>query len=185
LRIVRIGRNRCRSAAAGASPAEVSEVMDRGTIARRLRRDLRSGPVRGPPRRNSGLPERSRLAFTSYPRLGLDQRYVLAKIVETYIELDEDEDQRFVAEIEQESDMSLGLAKLSAVTWEEALAESRAEGRIEGLQNATIVSARRRFGDVPSALEESIRTIHDPDRLYQALDRVLEADSVDEIDLDS
>ncbi len=116
--------------------------------------------------------------------LGVDRRYILVKVVETYLRLDEAEEQRFKAEMEREVNKEV---REMVVTWEEALAESRAEGETRGraraAQDADLRVAERRFGPLPQAFEERIHAIRDLDRLYRILDRILEASSIDEIDL--
>ena len=82
------------------------------------------------------------------------------------------------------------------VTWEEALAESRAEGKsqgraegrslgqVEAAQEADLRAAERRFGALPQAFKDKISQTEDLDRRYQILDQILEAKSISEIDLD-
>ena len=121
--------------------------------------------------------------------LDQDRQYVLVKVVETYLRLDEIEERQFNTEMEREANKEV---REMVVTWEEALAESRTEGEISGrslgqleaAQDADLRVAERRFGPLPQAFEERIRETQDLDRLYRILDRILEASSIDEIDFD-
>ncbi len=120
--------------------------------------------------------------------LDIDRRYVLVRVVETYLRLDEAEEQRFKAEMEREVNKEV---REMVVTWEEALAEREARGKatgrslgqVEAAQGADLRAAERRFGPLPQAFEERIHAIRSLDRLYQILDQILEAQSIDEIDL--
>lgn len=51
-------------------------------------------------------------------------------------------------------------------------------------QEADLRAAERRFGPLPQAFEEKIRATQDLDRLYEILDQLLEAESIDKIKLD-
>ncbi len=113
--------------------------------------------------------------------LDQNRRYILVKVVETYLKLNEIEERRFKAEMEREVNKEV---REMVVTWEEALAESRAEGGTRAAQDADLRVAKRRFGPLPKAFEARIRETHDLDRLYRILDRILEASSIDEVDFD-
>ncbi len=67
------------------------------------------------------------------------------------------------------------------VTWEEALAESRAEGEVKATQENILLIGRHRFSAVPSGFEAKIRSIDDLDRLRRTLDQMLDVDSIDEV----
>jgi hypothetical protein len=141
--------------------------------------------------------------------LDLSRRYVLTRVVDTYLELSENESERFAAELEREANKEV---RDMVVTWEEALAESRAEGltlgeargkaegltlgeargkaegeaqgRFDAARKAVVLLARRCHRDIPPAFEETIRAIDDLDRLYRILERVVDAPSIAELDLD-
>ncbi len=116
------------------------------------------------------------------------QRFLLARVVNTYIQLTAEQEQRFVAELNRESNKEV---RMMAITWDETLAEREARGRAEGeargearaAQEADLRVAKRRFGALPSAFQDRIRATQDVDRLYQILDQILEASSIDEIEL--
>ncbi len=75
-------------------------------------------------------------------------------VVETYIELNEDEELRFAAEMQREGNKEV---REMVVTWEEALAESRAEGKTEG--EATLLKRQlvHRFRDLPEWAERRLQ----------------------------
>ena len=116
--------------------------------------------------------------------LDVSRRYVLARIVYTYVELSKDEEERFTAELERESNKEV---YDMVVTWEQALKASRAEGRIEGKAEATrtaiIRLARHCLHDVAPDFEEKLRAIEDLDRLYEILERVPDVSSTEELGL--
>ncbi len=120
--------------------------------------------------------------------LDVDQRYILVRVVETYLRLDGIEEQRFKVEMEREVNKEV---REMVVTWEEALAEREARGKatgrslgqVEAAQGADLRAAVRRFGPLPQAFEDRIHAIRDLERLYQILDQILEAESIGEIDL--
>ncbi len=74
-----------------------------------------------------------------------------------------------------------------AITWDETLAEREAKGEARGraraAQDADLRVAERRFGVLPSAFQDRIRATQDVDQLYQILDRILEAKSIEEVEL--
>lgn len=120
--------------------------------------------------------------------LGSDRRFLLARVVETYVELDEEEQERFDAEMEREINKEV---REMVVTWEEALAESRAEGRQEGQLEGRVVATQdailrlvtRRNGSLPAGCEEKLRAIEDLGRLDEILDQVARGKPIEEIDL--
>jgi hypothetical protein len=83
-----------------------------------------------------------------------------------------------------------------AVTWEDALAESRAEGeargeargktqgRLEAARKAIVLLASRCHRDVPPDFEETLSAIADLERLYRILERIVDAPSMAQLDLD-
>jgi len=117
--------------------------------------------------------------------LDVSRRYVLARIVYTYVGLTEGEEERFAAELDRESNKEV---HEMVITWEQALAASRAEGRSEGKAEAARTAimrlAKRCLRDVASDFEEKLRAIEDLDRLYEILERVPEVSSTEELGLD-
>jgi len=99
--------------------------------------------------------------------------------------LSEDDEERFTAELERESNKEV---HEMVVTWEQALEASRAEGRVEGKAEATRTAimrlARRCLPDVAPSFEEKLRAIGDLDRLYEILERVPDVSSTEDLGLD-
>ncbi len=116
------------------------------------------------------------------------QRFLLARVVNTYVQLTAEQEQRFVADLNREGNKEV---RMMAITWNETLAEREAEGEARGraegaaraAQEADLRVAERRFGTLPAAFQDRIRATQDVDRLYQILDQILEAKSIDEIEL--
>ncbi len=117
--------------------------------------------------------------------LNIRQRFLLARVVDTYIELDEREKERFAAELARSENKEV---REMVVTWEEALAEREAEGRIEGQARAKqedlLLVARHRFASLPPDFEEKLRGISDLDRLNDLLESLLKSESADDLDLE-
>ncbi len=109
--------------------------------------------------------------------LDIRQRFLLARVVDTYVELTEREQERFAAELARAENKEV---REMVVTWEEALTEREARAKQEDL----LLVARHRFVPMPAELEDKIRTISDPDRLNDLLVQLLESDSVDDLDLE-
>jgi hypothetical protein len=114
------------------------------------------------------------------PDLDLSQRYALGRIVDTYIRLDQGEAEAFAARLAEDENKEV---REMVVTWEEALAEREARGQLEAAREADLRAARRRFGSLPAEFEDRLGDIDDLERLYEILDQVLEAESLDDIDL--
>ena len=135
-------------------------------------------------------------AISQADNLDMRARFLLARVVDTYVHLTGDEEKRFVAELNRQDNEEV---RMMAVTWEETLVEREARGRAEGeargraegeargrtraAQDADLRAAERRFGAVPRAFVDRIRATQDPERLYQILDQILEAKSIDDIEL--
>ncbi|MEM7584133.1 MAG: hypothetical protein AAF560_12170 [Acidobacteriota bacterium] len=113
--------------------------------------------------------------------LDLRQRFLLFRVVDTYVQLTPDEEARF--EIAMRRERNKELSEM-VVTWDEALAESKEIGQVEAAQQADLRVAERRFGKLPRSFEEKIRRTQDLDRLYLILDRIVEADSIEEVAFD-
>ena len=121
--------------------------------------------------------------------LDVSRQYVLTRVVDNYLELSENESERFAAELEREANKEV---RDMVVTWEEALAESRAEGEargkaqglLEAARKAIVLLARRCHRDVPADFEETLGAIDDLERLYRILERIVDAPSMAQLDLD-
>ena len=70
------------------------------------------------------------------------------------------------------------------VTWEEALAESRAEGEAIAKQEDILAVARHRFAELPSGFDGTVRAISDLDHLNDLFEQLLKANAIDDLDLE-
>ncbi|MCP4591754.1 MAG: hypothetical protein GY842_13525 [bacterium] len=113
------------------------------------------------------------------------QRFVLAKIVDIYVELKADDEKRFQAELEREANKEVSDM---VITWDEALAEREARGEAKGVakgvHEAIVLVVNHRFGSPPAAFVEALEKIDDLSRLHDLLDQSLTVNSLDELDLD-
>lgn len=129
--------------------------------------------------------------------LDLARRYMLAKVVDAYIELDDEEKRRFAVAMEEHKEVLE-----MVVTWEEALAEREAKGRDEGeargrveghmegrvaeAQEAIWLLMKHRFRLGRSELAQlrvKLQAISDLDRLHEILERASEAERFEEVDM--
>ncbi len=138
------------------------------------------------------------------------RRYVLAKIVDVYVQLSDTEAERFAVEVAQESNEEV---RDMVITWEDALAASKTEGivegkaegivegkaegivegKAEGIVEGKVEAARnyilrilqRRLSSVPSSVETRLRAIDSLERLEEILDQAIIARSVDELSLEA
>ncbi|MCP4656914.1 MAG: hypothetical protein GY856_16000 [bacterium] len=98
--------------------------------------------------------------------------------------------------------------KKMLLTWDEALAESKAQGmalgktegmalgRVEGeargeargevnqAREAVLLVARHRWGSLPNDFAAKLESINELDRLHEIMEQALEVQSLDEVDLD-
>lgn len=117
------------------------------------------------------------------------RRYVLARIVDVYVQLNETEAARFAAEVERESNEEV---RRMVITWEDALAASKTEGKAEGKTEGKAEAARshilrilqRRLSSVPPSVEDKLRAIDRVERLEEILDQAIVVRSVDELVLE-
>ncbi|MEE8523365.1 MAG: hypothetical protein V3T72_05495, partial [Thermoanaerobaculia bacterium] len=113
------------------------------------------------------------------------RRYVLAKIVDIYVELDETEAERYAAEVKRESNKEV---RHMVITWEDALAASKTEGKAEGKAEAArshiLRILRRRLSSVPSFVEAKLGAIDSVERLEEILDQAIVVSSTEELVLE-
>ncbi len=109
------------------------------------------------------------------------RRFVLKNIVDTYIPLDRDEEVRFKCQIEQEANKEV---RDMVITWEDALAESRVEGKVEEARGAALLVLRHRFGSIPPTVETRLAAIDDLERLHEIMEQSLKVPSIEDLDLD-
>ena len=101
------------------------------------------------------------------------RRFLLAKIVDIYVELDEAEAERYAAEVNSEDNEEV---REMVITWEETIAASKAEGE------ATLLlrQFRRKFGPPDPSVEERLKSA-DAEQLLEWGDRFVTANTPDEV----
>jgi hypothetical protein len=122
------------------------------------------------------------------------QRFLLAKIVDLYIELDEAEAERFAVEASKDKNEEV---LDMVITWEETLAaatatgeeigEARGEARggLLALRNSVLRILKKRLESVPAFVRTRLDAIQSIERLEEILDQALTVSSVDELGLDA
>ncbi len=130
------------------------------------------------------------------------RQYTLGEVVKAAVQLDETETSRFDQELEKREEV-----KKMLLTWDEALAESkaqgmalgktegmalgktegeamgRAEGEIKQAREAVLLVVRHRWGSVPNDFAAKLESIIELARLHEIMEQVLDVQSLDEIDL--
>ncbi len=115
-----------------------------------------------------------------------EKRYLLANVVASYLQLDEEETARFHAEVRQEERQEVGKM---IQTFSEALADREARGEARGMLQATrdaiILLARSIHKVLPKGFEEKLNGTANLDRLHQILEQVPKVRSLEEIVFES
>jgi hypothetical protein len=139
------------------------------------------------------------LEAVSRARLPLAQEYVLAKVVKSRIELSPEDERRFEELVRERGEE----VEAMAVTWEEALAEREAIGEAKGLaegeakglaegeakgkliatRQAITLLAKHCFRSLPAGFEEQLEATDDLGRLYEILEQVHEARTIEELSI--
>jgi hypothetical protein len=116
-------------------------------------------------------------------RLPLAQEYVLAKVVKSRIELSPEDERRFEELVRERGEE----VEAMAVTWEEALAEREAIGEAKGkliaTRQAITLLAKHCFRSLPAGFDEQLEAIDDLGRLYEILEQVHEARTIEELSI--
>ncbi len=116
--------------------------------------------------------------------LPIVEEFVLARIVDTQLQLNPEEEERY-QELERQEGKEV---QEMVITWEDALeereAKGRTEGRTEGVRRAIVLLARHRHGQLPGSFEEKLEAIEDRSRLYEILGQVSDVASLEQLDLE-
>ena len=123
---------------------------------------------------------------------GLDEArsFLLANIVETYLDLTGFEAEQYNRRLAEET---YGEIRSMQLTWEEkhyyrgheeGRAEGIVEGRAEGQRRTLIRLIEVRLGPLPDAIRKRLGALDDPDELDRLATRVLDAHSLDDLGLD-
>ena len=111
-------------------------------------------------------------------------RFQLLNIVETYVQLDENDTERY-AEALAEAPEEVTIVEM---TWAEQMmakgeARGEARGRAEGLRTALRRFLEQRFGHLPEASDRRLAAIDEVDALERLSDRAFRGASLDEFGL--
>ena len=107
-----------------------------------------------------------------------DRRFLLAKLVEIYVELNEAETERYRAELTKQDNEEV---REMVITWEETLAAREARGEARGLVASIMRVLNRRLGSAPAFVRQKLDAIDSLERLEEVLDQALTVSSVDEL----
>jgi hypothetical protein len=120
-------------------------------------------------------------------RASLDEarRLALVDVVETYVELKPEEAKRYAAELERESNQEVCEMEMS---WSQKLRaegrrEGEARGQVKGVRSAIGLLWENKFGPLAEANRHQLEKTSELSRLYEILEQVSEAQSVEEIHL--
>jgi hypothetical protein len=116
-------------------------------------------------------------------RASLDEarRLALADVVETYVELTPEEAKQYAAELTREGNQEICIMEMS---WSQRLrAEGRAEGEAKGVRTSIRLLWENKFGALAEAIRQKLEEVADLSRLYEILEQVSEAGSVEEVRL--
>lgn len=110
---------------------------------------------------------------------------MLTTVVKTYIQLEGGEAERFATEIRRHPNPEV---RKMVITWDDALAEQKAEGELLGqlktLRRNIQRLLRQRFGRRGEDVESRLLAIDDPQKLDELFEKALEARSLDELGLE-
>ena len=109
------------------------------------------------------------------------RRFLLAKVVDLYVELDEAQAARFSAEVAKEGNEEV---REMVITWEETIAANRAEGIAAATRNYILRILKQRFDSVPAFVRQKLEAIQSLERLEGILDQAVVVSSVDDLVLD-
>ena len=107
-----------------------------------------------------------------------DRRFLLAKLVEIYVELNEAETERYRAELTKQDNEEV---REMVITWEETLAAAEDRGVLIATRNSVMRVLSRRFGSVPTFVRQKLDAIRSVERLEEIHDHALTVSSVDEL----
>ncbi len=113
------------------------------------------------------------------------RRFLLVKIVELYVELDQAEAERYAAEVAKQDNEEI---REMIITWEQTLAASKAEGEAKGVakgvRNSILRILERRLESVPAWVRQKLDGIRSVERLEEILGQALTVRAADELTFD-
>ena len=119
--------------------------------------------------------------------LDLRESFLLGRVVQTYLQLEERDAERFNRELAESGNKEV---REMVVTWDEAQAEreqqgmrqGRTEGKLQATREAILLLAgKRRDLAVPEDFAARLDAVEDLDRLHDALERLFDVRSIDEL----
>lgn len=108
------------------------------------------------------------------------QRFLLVNCVGTYIELDEEGEREYEALMSEEENREVQAMEM---TWAEKLEARGVERGRDEMRTLVLNQMKRRFGAVPKDVERRVRAIDSAERLSRLGEQLLDARSVDELEL--
>ncbi len=109
------------------------------------------------------------------------RRFLLANIVETYIQLDDAAQEEYDALLAEEGNEEVATMEM---TWAETLeAKGKEKGRVEGMRSLLSELLESRFGPLSGETRERLDAIASADQLTSLFQRALEARSLGELGL--
>ena len=113
-----------------------------------------------------------------------EKRYLLTNVIDIYLDLDDEEDERFNQEMDKGERKEV---KKMILTLQEAIDDSEARGKVEGkveeARKAVLLVVEHRWGSPQDDFVAKLEAIDDLDRLHEILEQALKVSSLDEIDL--
>ncbi len=111
--------------------------------------------------------------------LNEQQRFLLTECVEAYLPLNEE--QQLELEKRMLAATSEKVKAMNKTTFEKGMEKGMEIGREEGMQNSLLRIGAKRFRQMPQEVESRIRAIQDMKRLEELTDRMMDAQSWDEL----
>ena len=124
-------------------------------------------------------------------KLDESRTFLLANIVETYLELSQDEQIRYDRQLEDSNDAEE--VKIMQMTWadkmvakgrEEGLSMGIARGQLQGARQVLAGQIEYRFGSLSDACRHQLERIEDPQEIDRLARRLVEARSLQDLGLD-
>ncbi len=105
------------------------------------------------------------------------QKFLLANVVETYLKLDAQDEERFAAEMRRDTYKEV---RNMVITWEDALAASKEEGLLQGEASVLRRLLKRRFVELPPWVGERLERAGRGE-LESWAERVLDAERLEDV----
>lgn len=120
------------------------------------------------------------LEAVSRTQLDDERRYLLTNVIDIYLDLDEEEEMRFRQELDKGDRKEV---KKMVLTFQEAIADGEARGKVTEARKAVLRVAEHRWGSPPDDFVSKLEAVDDLDRLHGIMEQALKVSSLDEIGL--